>query len=125
MASLILLSDHGGTGGRNATSKLERVPAPIARRLPDLFEPRNIGGETHRPSTFGEASRAETDVFGAERWRGLRMTGFEHHQSKADALECALALADGAGDGAVLSLHPNPVYPAMIALDRFKFESIA
>jgi len=25
----------------------------------------------------------------------------------------------------VLSLHPNPVYPAMIALDRFKFESIA
>jgi hypothetical protein len=53
------------------------------------------------------------------------MTGVEHHQPKANALECALALVDGAGDGAVLSLHPNPVYPAMIALDRFKFESIA
>jgi len=49
VASLILLSDHGGTGGRNSTSNLERVPAPIARRLPDLFEPRYIGGETIAP----------------------------------------------------------------------------
>jgi hypothetical protein len=59
-----------------------------------------VSAQNASPSTFGERavpklmSAALTRT--AERWRGLRMTSFEHDQSKVDALECTHGLAGDA-----------------------------
>ena len=96
---------------RNATSNLERVPAFIARHLHGLSEPRYLRSEARQPSIFGERDCAETDVPGADPHsrtlaRALRMTEFEHHQSKADEPE-SLTRSGRRQRCAVLSLHPN------------------
>jgi hypothetical protein len=112
--------DHG-VGGRHATSRLVRVPPLIARHLcPRLFELRYSGGEAHPKRAVRYPALTHT----TDRWHDLIMTGFEHVSRTPTRIECDHAQQTAPAMPRVVT-YPSPVYPAVIGLDRLKFESVA